>query len=102
MLPASSMLRLAARGAQLGHQAVNCTNGTINWRQIYGDEAFKLKPAIFPSDVDRAKKEKQVDIDALEKQAREFVRVRARSPRSTGRLERRSSPELAAGACCWE
>ena len=96
MLTASSTLRLAARGAQLGHQAVNCTNGTINWRQIYGDEAFKLKPAIFPSDVDRAKKERQVDIEALEKQAREFVRVRPHPPRSTTSLEGRSSPELAA------
>ena len=61
--------------AQLGHQAVNCTNGTINWRQIYGDEAFRLKPAIFPSDVDRAKKEKEVDVEALERQAREYSRV---------------------------
>ena len=61
--------------AQLGHQAVNCTNGTINWRQIYGDEAFRLKPAIFPSDVDRAKKEKEIDVEALERQAREFAQV---------------------------
>ena len=65
-------------GAQLGHQAVNCTNGTINWRQIYGDEAFRLKPAIFPSDVDRAKKEKEIDVEALERQARKYARV---SPR---------------------
>ena len=51
------------------------TNGTINWRQIYGDEAFRLKPAIFPSDVDRAKKEKEIDVEVLERQAREYARV---------------------------
>ncbi len=61
--------------AQLGHQAANCTNGTINWRQIYGDEAFRLKEPIYPSDIYRMMKEKKVDFTALEKQAQEWAKV---------------------------
>jgi hypothetical protein len=60
---------------QLGHQAVNCTNGTINWRQIYGDDAFRLKTPIYPSDEDKLRKAKEVDIVALEKRAREWAKV---------------------------
>lgn len=60
---------------QLGHQAANCTNGTINWRQIYGDEAFRLKDPIYPSDIYRSMKEKEVDIAALQKRAQEWAKV---------------------------
>lgn len=28
---------------QEGHQAANCSNGTVNWREKYGDECFVLK-----------------------------------------------------------
>lgn len=59
----------------MGHQAANCTNGTINWRQIYGDEAFKLKAPVMPSEFDQAKKDKVVDLIALEKRAREYAKV---------------------------
>lgn len=54
---------------------MNCTNGTINWRQIYGDDAFRLKTPIYPSDEDRLKKQKQVDIADLEKKAKEWAKV---------------------------
>ena len=61
--------------AQLGHQAANCTNGTINWKQIYGDEAFKLKAPLYESDFERLKKSKQVDFEDLERRAREYAKV---------------------------
>ena len=54
---------------------MNCTNGTINWRQIYGDDAFRLKTPIYPSDEDRLKKKKVVNIPDLEKRAREWAKV---------------------------
>lgn len=60
---------------QLGHQAANCTNGTINWKQIYGDEAFKLKAPLYESDFQRLKKAKHVDFEDLEKQAKEYAKV---------------------------
>ena len=63
---------------QLGHQAVNCTNGTINWRQIYGNDAFTLKPPMYPSDVDRRLMAKKIDFVALERSAREYAKVKAR------------------------
>jgi hypothetical protein len=62
---------------QLGHQAVNCTNGTINWKQIYGDEAFRLKKPIYESDYQALKKSKQVDLVDLEKRARQYAKVGA-------------------------
>ena len=62
---------------QLGHQAVNCTNGTINWRQIYGDDAFTIKPPVYWSEYAKKMKKKDVDIKELEKRAREYARVRA-------------------------
>ncbi|CAK0783447.1 hypothetical protein CVIRNUC_006646 [Coccomyxa viridis] len=57
---------------QLGHQAINCTNGTINWKQIYGEESFKLKAPIYPSDYDAVKKAKTVDVDKFTKLAQEW------------------------------
>jgi hypothetical protein len=60
---------------QLGHQAVNCTNGTINWKQIYGDDAFRLKRPIYESDYRALKKSKQVDLVDLEKRARQYAKV---------------------------
>ena len=62
-------------GAQLGHQAAQCTNGTINWRQIYGDEEFRLKPPVYHSEVVEWLRKKKVDILDLEKRAKEFAEV---------------------------
>ena len=60
---------------QLGHQAINCTNGTINWKQIYGEESFKLKAPIYPSDYDAIKKAKTVDVENFTKLAQEWRTV---------------------------
>ena len=60
---------------QLGHQAVNCTNGTINWRQIYGDDAFRLKQPVYPSDYDRMAKAKDINYEELTKRATEYAKV---------------------------
>ena len=62
---------------QLGHQAANCTNGTINWKQIYGEEAFRLKAPLYESDFERLRKVKQVDFDDLSKRAKEYAKVGA-------------------------
>lgn len=60
---------------QLGHQAINCTNGTINWKQIYGEESFKLKTPVYPSEYDAVAKAKQVNVDKLKKLAEEWKNV---------------------------
>jgi hypothetical protein len=60
---------------QLGHQAINCTNGTINWKQIYGEDSFKLKTPIYPSEYDAIAKAKQVDVEKLKKLAQEWKNV---------------------------
>ena len=91
---------------QLGHQAANCTNGTINWKQIYGEDAFRLKTPLYPSDYDRIAKERKVDLPSLEKRAREFAKVSSclRLPACCV-LEQALSQclRIAAeeGSCCW-
>lgn len=62
-------------GAQVGHQAAQCTNGTINWKGIYGDDAFVLKEPLYHSDYSRIAKEKQVDLTALEARAQQYAKV---------------------------
>ncbi|CAD7700567.1 unnamed protein product [Ostreobium quekettii] len=64
---------------QLGHQAVNCTNGTINWRQIYGDEAFTIKPPVFWSEMADKQKKKEVDVKELARRAREYARMQCQA-----------------------
>lgn len=68
-------LRPGAGLLQLGHQAVSCTNGTINWRQIYGDDAFRLKTPLYESDYQQMRKEKEIDFEALAKRAKEYAEV---------------------------
>ena len=60
---------------QVGHQAAQCTNGTINWKGIYGEDAFKLKEPLYHSDYSRIAKEKQVDLTALEARAQQYAKV---------------------------
>ncbi|MEW5308930.1 MAG: hypothetical protein WDW38_000850 [Sanguina aurantia] len=62
---------------QVGHQAANCTQGTINWRQLYGDDAFVLKEPIYYSDILAQKKKKIVDFEALAKRAEEYAQAQA-------------------------
>lgn len=64
---------------QLGHQAANCTNGTINWRQIYGDDAFVLKDPLYWSDIKKHLDKKKVDVDDLKKRAEEFAKMKSES-----------------------
>lgn len=66
---------VASPHVQLGHQAANCTSGTVNWRQIYGDNAFILRPPTFWSEELAAKKKRQADLTELEKRAREYAKV---------------------------
>jgi len=61
--------------AQLGHRASECTSGTVNWRQIYGDNAFILRPPVYWSEELAAKKAKQPDAGLLERQAKEYSKV---------------------------
>eukprot|EP00200_Dunaliella_tertiolecta_P006342 CAMPEP_0202357822 /NCGR_PEP_ID=MMETSP1126-20121109/11698_1 /ASSEMBLY_ACC=CAM_ASM_000457 /TAXON_ID=3047 /ORGANISM="Dunaliella tertiolecta, Strain CCMP1320" /LENGTH=147 /DNA_ID=CAMNT_0048950785 /DNA_START=35 /DNA_END=475 /DNA_ORIENTATION=+ len=62
---------------QLGHRASECTSGTVNWRQIYGDNAFILRPPVYWSEELAAKKARQPDAGILEKQAREYAKTMA-------------------------
>ncbi|PNW74713.1 hypothetical protein CHLRE_12g486050v5 [Chlamydomonas reinhardtii] len=62
---------------QLGHQAANCPNGTINWRQIYGDDAFIMRQPIFYSDIAARLKYKEEGMRDLEARAREYAKKRA-------------------------
>lgn len=63
------------RPFQVGHQAAQCTNGTINWKGIYGEEAFILKEPLYHSDYARMAEEKKVDLQDLEARATEYAKV---------------------------
>ncbi len=60
---------------QMGHQAAQCTSGTVNWRQIYGDKAFILRGPVYWSEELARRKAREVDVTDLEKRAREFAQV---------------------------
>ncbi|KXZ56051.1 hypothetical protein GPECTOR_2g1603 [Gonium pectorale] len=62
---------------QLGHQAANCPNGTINWRQIYGDEAFILRQPIYYSDIVQRQKYKEDNMKDLEERAQAYAKAKA-------------------------
>jgi hypothetical protein len=42
---------------------------------MYGDHAFTIKPTIFQSEIEAAKKANRVDFDDLEKRARDYAKV---------------------------
>jgi hypothetical protein len=52
-----------------------CPNGTVNWKAIYGEEAFILKPPVYESELRARRQRKDVNIDELEKRAQEFAKV---------------------------
>jgi hypothetical protein len=60
----------------MGHQAAQCTVGTVNWRAMYGENAFVMRPTLFHSDIEAAKKAKQIDFEELEKSARAYAKAR--------------------------
>jgi hypothetical protein len=60
----------------MGHQAAQCTTGTVNWRSMYGEDAFRMRPTLFQSDIEAAAKSKQIDLVELEKNARAYAKAR--------------------------
>ena len=61
----------------MGHQAAQCTSGTVNWRSIYGDKAFLLKGPSYWSDEEARKKARILDKADLEKRASEYAKKKA-------------------------
>ena len=49
--------------------------GTVNWRQMYGENAFRVARSVFQSDIEAAKKAKQINFAELEKRAKEYAKV---------------------------
>jgi len=49
----------------------------VNWRQIYGDKEFVLRPPTYWSEELARIKAKQVDAEDLEKRARDFAKAQA-------------------------
>ncbi|KAI7836689.1 hypothetical protein COHA_009465 [Chlorella ohadii] len=47
---------------------------------MYGENAFTIRPAVFQSDIDRAKKAKQVNFEDLERRARDYAKMRLEGP----------------------
>ena len=62
---------------QLGHQAAQCNIGTINWKRIFGEQAFKLRGPLYFSEIDRKLARKNVNHEELEKRAIEYAKVRS-------------------------
>ena len=60
----------------MGHQAANCTQGTINWKGIYGEESFKLRNPVYYSQLDQVAKAKEVNADELTQRAVQYAKVR--------------------------
>lgn len=50
-------------------------NGQINWRALYGEEAFRLKQPLFESELQKLRAEKQINYKDLEEQAKEYAKV---------------------------
>eukprot|EP00210_Caulerpa_lentillifera_P008111 g7745.t1 len=46
----------------------------MNWRQIYGDAEFSLRPSVYWSDIIRRKNRRNVDLDDLKKRAETYAR----------------------------
>lgn len=47
----------------------------MNWRQIYGDAEFSLRPPIYWSDIVRRRNRRNVDLDDLKKKAEAYAKV---------------------------
>lgn len=61
----------------VGHQAAQCTNGTINWRRLYGDESFRLKDPLYESQLLQIHKDREIDLAALEARARQYSEMKS-------------------------
>ncbi|KAF8069424.1 GRIK2 [Scenedesmus sp. PABB004] len=60
---------------QLGHQAAECPNGTVNWKAIYGEDTFVLRPPVYESQLRERRKLKTVDAADLTRRAEEFAKA---------------------------
>jgi hypothetical protein len=61
---------------QLGHQASTCPNGTVNWKEKYGESAFRLRINQDPKDFrDPTDAEWAGMMKELKKKADEFTKV---------------------------
>lgn len=70
------MLQLFPVSLQMGHQAAQCTNSSINWKGLYGENAFKVKGVLFPSEVYAMEAAKKVDQKDLLERATAYAKVR--------------------------
>lgn len=68
---------------QLGHQAAQCSVGTVNWRNVYGTKALLQEPTVFPSQIYEYFKGRNIDFEALEKSAREWAERAKSNPNVT-------------------
>eukprot|EP00891_Asterochloris_glomerata_P001885 jgi/Astpho2/1885/Aster-x0085 len=58
----------------MGHQAAQCTNSSINWKGLYGENAFKVKGVLFPSEVYAMEAAKKVDQKDLLERATAYAK----------------------------
>mmetsp|Transcript_16267 Transcript_16267/g.41581 ORF Transcript_16267/g.41581 Transcript_16267/m.41581 type:complete len:187 (-) Transcript_16267:127-687(-) len=62
---------------QLGHQASTCPNGTVNWKEKYGESAFRLRINQDPKDFrDPTEAEWAGMMKDLKKKADEYVKLK--------------------------
>lgn len=62
---------------QLGHQASTCPNGTVNWKEKYGESAFRLRINQDPKDFrDPTDAEWAGMMKELKKKADEFTKMK--------------------------
>jgi hypothetical protein len=54
---------------------VECPNGTVNWKQIYGEDAFILRPPIYESQLRERRKLRTVDEADLRQRAEAYAKV---------------------------
>jgi hypothetical protein len=78
--------------------AAMCPNGTVNWKQIYGEEAFRLRPPLYESDLMERRKAKAVDVPDLEKRAREYAERQRQAMEQGGQQQQQAAAPAAAAA----
>ena len=70
----------------MGHQAAQCTVGTVNWRNMYGAESFLLRRPVFWSEIEAALKSKKINFTELEAKAREYANSKAGLAAGSGQV----------------
>lgn len=54
---------------------MECPNGTVNWKQIYGEDAFILRPPIYESQLREKRRMRTVDEAGLRERAEAYAKV---------------------------